>query len=43
MEYAFEFIKKKGGVTTESTYPYHAEDGTCEVEKVLLHITVTLN
>ncbi|XP_011040442.1 PREDICTED: vignain-like [Populus euphratica] len=34
MEYAFEFIKKKGGVTTESTYPYQAEDGTCDVEKV---------
>ena len=43
MEYAFEFIKKKGGVTTESTYPYQAEDGTCDVEKVLFHITVTLN
>ena len=43
MEYAFEFIKKKGGVTAESTYPYRAEDGTCDVAKVLFHITVTMN
>lgn len=33
MEYAFEFIKKKGGITTESTYPYKAEDGHCDAAK----------
>ncbi|KAF7838225.1 vignain [Senna tora] len=33
MEYAFEFIKRKGGITTESNYPYTAEDGTCDVSK----------
>ncbi|KAI4336256.1 hypothetical protein L6164_014802 [Bauhinia variegata] len=33
MDYAFEFIKKKGGITTESNYPYTAEDGTCDVSK----------
>lgn len=34
MELAFEFIKKKGGVTTEVKYPYQANDGTCDVSKV---------
>ncbi|KAJ9677959.1 hypothetical protein PVL29_022751 [Vitis rotundifolia] len=34
MEYAFEFIKEKGGITTEQSYPYTAEDGTCDVSKV---------
>ncbi|KAF5743709.1 vignain [Tripterygium wilfordii] len=33
MEYAFEFIKKKGGITTESNYPYEAEDGSCDASK----------
>ncbi|KAK9288119.1 hypothetical protein L1049_016567 [Liquidambar formosana] len=28
MEYAFEFIKQKGGITTETNYLYKAEDGT---------------
>lgn len=34
MEYAFEFIKQKGGITTENNYPYKAEDGTCDASKV---------
>ena len=34
MGYAFEFIKEKGGITTEQSYPYTAEDGTCDVSKV---------
>lgn len=34
MELAFDFIKKKGGITTESNYPYQAEDGTCDKTKV---------
>ncbi|XP_060967233.1 vignain isoform X3 [Cannabis sativa] len=33
MEYAFEFIKKRGGLTTETHYPYKAEDGTCDATK----------
>ncbi|XP_004501841.1 vignain [Cicer arietinum] len=30
MENAFEFIKKTGGITTESNYPYTANDGSCD-------------
>ncbi|KAK3162782.1 hypothetical protein QOZ80_1BG0093710 [Eleusine coracana subsp. coracana] len=30
MENAFEFVKKHGGVTTESAYPYRAANGTCD-------------
>ncbi|KAF9588136.1 hypothetical protein IFM89_007612 [Coptis chinensis] len=29
MEAAFEFIKEKGGITTESNYPYLGKDGKC--------------
>ena len=35
MDYAFEFIQQKGGITTESDYPYAAQDGTCDESKVL--------
>ncbi|KAL4634237.1 hypothetical protein ACB092_04G185400 [Castanea dentata] len=34
MHYAFEFIKRKGGISTENNYPYHAKDGTCDTSKV---------
>ncbi|KAK7350672.1 hypothetical protein VNO77_09534 [Canavalia gladiata] len=34
MEYAFEFIKQKGGITTERNYPYAAKEGTCDASKV---------
>ncbi|KAF5957360.1 hypothetical protein HYC85_004585 [Camellia sinensis] len=33
MDLAFEFIKRKGGITTEENYPYNAADGTCDVSK----------
>nr|1S4V_A Chain A, cysteine endopeptidase [Ricinus communis]1S4V_B Chain B, cysteine endopeptidase [Ricinus communis] len=33
MDYAFEFIKQRGGITTEANYPYEAYDGTCDVSK----------
>ncbi|XP_061351273.1 vignain-like [Gastrolobium bilobum] len=33
MEYAFEFIKQNGGITTESSYPYTASDGSCDASK----------
>ncbi|KAK1403103.1 hypothetical protein POM88_002708 [Heracleum sosnowskyi] len=31
MDIAFDFIKNKGGLTTEANYPYRAEDGNCDV------------
>ncbi|XP_073310815.1 vignain-like [Primulina huaijiensis] len=33
MDLAFDFIKKKGGITTEANYPYTAQDGTCDGKK----------
>lgn len=36
MDYAFEFIKKRGGITTEAKYPYKAEDDKCDIQKVRL-------
>ncbi|KAL3628925.1 hypothetical protein CASFOL_027971 [Castilleja foliolosa] len=34
MDAAFEFIIKKGGITTEEKYPYKARNGKCDVVKV---------
>ncbi|XP_071733936.1 vignain-like [Rutidosis leptorrhynchoides] len=33
MDLAFDFIKKKGGLTKEETYPYTAADGRCDAIK----------
>lgn len=30
MDYAFDFIKKNGGIDTETDYPYTARDGKCD-------------
>ncbi|XP_051123203.1 vignain-like [Andrographis paniculata] len=33
MDIAFDFIQKKGGITTEKNYPYLGVDGKCDVKK----------
>lgn len=45
MDYAFEFIKQKGGINTETNYPYQAADRTCDASKVYIfiyYVTLTL-
>uniref|UniRef100_A0A0D3HK72 Peptidase C1A papain C-terminal domain-containing protein n=1 Tax=Oryza barthii TaxID=65489 RepID=A0A0D3HK72_9ORYZ len=37
MDYAFQFIKRNGGITTESNYPYRAEQGRCNKAKASSH------
>ncbi|RAL50754.1 hypothetical protein DM860_015901 [Cuscuta australis] len=34
MDSAFDFIKKKGGISTEDTYPYKAAQRRCDVRKM---------
>ncbi|XP_057811078.1 vignain-like [Salvia miltiorrhiza] len=34
MQHAFEFIKKQGGLATETFYPYRATDGICDATKM---------
>ncbi|XP_077252081.1 vignain-like [Tasmannia lanceolata] len=40
MEYAFEYIKKNGGITTEENYPYRGEDGSCIASKENSHVVM---
>lgn len=34
MDYAFEFVKKNGGIDTEEDYPFNEREGTCNKNKV---------
>ncbi|CAL9185935.1 unnamed protein product [Musa hybrid cultivar] len=40
MDYAFEFIKTNGGITTETDYPYLAKEAKCNVIKKGCHVVV---
>ncbi|PKI50366.1 hypothetical protein CRG98_029246 [Punica granatum] len=38
MEYAFEYIKQNGGITSEANYPYQASDGKCDKNSPVVSI-----
>ncbi|XP_057534625.1 vignain-like [Amaranthus tricolor] len=40
MDYAFDFIKKQGGITTEDTYPYVGQDGKCKLKKNIKKVSI---
>ncbi|KAJ6801632.1 thiol protease SEN102-like [Iris pallida] len=40
MDYAFEYIKKNGGIASEDAYPYHAKEGTCASKKKAPVVTI---
>ncbi|XP_047087779.1 vignain-like [Lolium rigidum] len=37
MDYAFQFIKENGGITTESNYPYQEQQNSCDQSKENSH------
>ena len=41
MTQAFEYIKKNGGIDTEASYPYKAEDGKCKFNQNNIGATCT--
>ncbi|XP_020576879.1 thiol protease SEN102-like [Phalaenopsis equestris] len=40
MDYAFQYIKKNGGITSEAAYPYAAQDGRCFADRNVPVVTI---
>ena len=40
MDYAFAFIVSNGCLHKEENYPYLMEEGTCEMEKILISLRI---
>jgi cathepsin L len=43
MDASFQYIKANGGVDTEKSYPYEAQDGKCRFTKANVGATDTVN
>ncbi|EFJ27435.1 hypothetical protein SELMODRAFT_16221, partial [Selaginella moellendorffii] len=42
MDYAFQYMIRNGGITSQSNYPYRAQRGACDKDKVKYH-AATIN